>query len=340
MPFNDVLWSFAPIELSSNDLASVELILILTTLLLAVLAQIAPVTPPPMSAEEFVGDSAEVVETGTDRADRMTVPVTIAGQGPYQFFVDTGSQSTVLSQELGDQLDLPSDGNATLVSVAERTQVELVQLDGLELGSRVIDGLRAPLLNRRALGADGIIGIDSLQDLRVLIDFRENLLAIVESEQPDRADGFEIVVRARTKLGRLIVTNAEIDGIDTVVIVDTGAQASIGNLSLQRRLRSKKGDQFSGEDVVGAHFNANFGKTRSLTVGDVVLPGIAIGFSDVLIFEELGLKNKPAVLLGMHDLRSFDRVAIDFSERKLLLDLPEGVLRPSKPLGPRSATRL
>ena len=39
-------------------------------------------------------------------------------------------------------------------------------------------------------------------------------------------------------------------------------------------------------------------------------------------FEALGLNRKPALLLGMQDLRSFDRVAIDFSTRRILFDLP------------------
>lgn len=300
----------------------------------------APEVAPAMEADEFAGQDVEVLEAGIDTARRMTIPVMIDGNGPYRFFVDTGSQSTVVSRELGDQLNLPHDGMATLVSVAERTRVDLVQLDGLELGSRVIDGLSAPMVRRRDLGADGIIGIDSLQDLRVQLDFRENTLAVVDSRRPGMADGYEIVVRARTKLGRMIVTNAEIDGISTVVIIDTGAQASIGNLALKRRLRGRADTPVVGMDVVGTRFDANFGKTRKLRVGDIVMPQILIGYSDALVFSELGLANKPALLLGVQDLRLFDRVAIDFAERKVLFDLPAGVRREPPMMGIHHASKL
>ena len=290
--------------------------------LLPLMAQVVAEPPPVIDVEGFPSSDTEVIDTSIDRALRMTLPVMIGAEGPFDFFVDTGSQSTVLSRDVGKKLDLPSDGTATLVSVAKRTQVDLVQLDGLMLGNRVINGLSAPLLERRNLGADGIIGIDSLQDFRVLLDFRDNTLAVVESEQVRRNSGYEIVVRAQTKLGRMLVTNARLDGIETVVIIDTGSQASIGNFALKNRLRRKNGEQVEGIDVVGAAIDARFQFARELRIGNVMLPRLPIAFSDALIFKELGLKNRPAILLGMQDLRGFDRVAIDFAERKVLFDLP------------------
>ena len=309
-------------------------------LLLPVFAQSAADAPPVIDVEGFPSTDTEVLDAGVDRGLRMTLPVMIDGQGPFEFFVDTGSQSTVISRDVGRKLDLPSDGSATLVSVAKRTKVDLVQLDGLLLGSRVIDGLSAPVLDRADLGADGIIGIDSLQDFRVLLNFRDNTLAVVESEQVRRDSGFEIVVRAQTKLGRMIVTNADIDGIETVIIIDTGAQASIGNPVLQRRLRGQVGDQVAGKDVVGARIDARFEIARDLRMGKVILPRVPIAFSDALIFKELGLRNRPAILLGMQDMRAFDRVAIDFAERKVLFDLPSRFRRGSGTTLLASRTRI
>ena len=297
--------------------------------LLPLMAQLSTQSPPVIDVEGFPSTDTEVLDANIDRSLRMTLPVMIDGHGPFKFFVDTGSQSTVISKDVSRQLDLPSDGSATLVSVARRTQVDLVQLDGLMLGNRVINGLSAPLLDRAHLGADGIIGIDSLQDFRVLLDFRDNTLAVVESDRAPRNTGYEIVVRAKTKLGRMIVTNAEIDGIDTVVVIDTGAEASIGNPVLQRRLRGRTGDQVRGKDVVGATIDARFEIARDLRMGKVMLPLVPIAFSDALIFEELGLQNKPAILLGMQDMRAFDRVAIDFAENKVLFDLPSRFRRGS-----------
>ena len=282
----------------------------------------AQAAPPIIDAEGFPSTDTEVLDTGTDRATRMTLPVMIGKDGPYDFFIDTGAQATVVSRELGEQLNLPSDGSATLVGIASRNKVQLVQLDGLLLGSRTIDGLTAPLLERRHLGADGIIGLDSLQDLRVLLDFREGIMAVVDATTRSSDRGYDIIVRARSRLGRMIVTDAEIDGVSTTIIVDTGSQASIGNPMLKRRLHSRSEDQVTGLDVNGATIEAKYDQVDRLRIGNVQIGNIPIAFSDALVFEELGLNDRPALILGMQDLRLFDRVAIDFVQQKILFDLP------------------
>ena len=40
-------------------------------------------------------------------------------------------------------------------------------------------------------------------------------------------------------------------------------------------------------------------------------------------FAALGLDRRPALMLGIRELRLFNRVAIDFSTRKVLFDLPK-----------------
>ncbi|MFX9093446.1 hypothetical protein ABTN25_20120, partial [Acinetobacter baumannii] len=82
------------------------------------------------------------------------------------------------------------------------------------------------------LGADGIIGLDSLQGQRVLLDFRAGRMAIGEVADLGGTRGFEIVVQARRRSGQLIMTDAIIDGVKTDIIIDTGSDTSIGNRAL------------------------------------------------------------------------------------------------------------
>jgi hypothetical protein len=53
---------------------------------------------------------------------------------------------------------------------------------------------------------------------------------------------------------------------------------------------------------------------------------VAIAYTDAPAFKALKLDSRPALLLGMRDLRSLDRLAIDFSTRRILFDIPTGVL--------------
>lgn len=284
---------------------------------------------PPLTAEAAAGTGplapspdAELLEAVADPYDRMTVPVTIEGHGPFQFMIDTGAQATVVTRELGARLSLAPAGRATVVGMASRIPVDLVRLDGLSFAARVIDNLAVPALEARHIGADGILGLDSLQDLRVMIDFREATIAVDTARALGGNSGYEIIVRARRRLGRLIITEATVDGVKTAVIVDTGAQGSIANLALMRRLRARERDRAESTDVNGQSLVGAVDYARSLRIKDMELSNIAIMFADSPAFEALGLADHPAMVLGMRDLRIFDRVAIDFEARTVLFDMP------------------
>ena len=61
---------------------------------------------------------AQDLKLRKDIDDRMTVPVRLAGAGPYQFLVDTGADRTAVSRELVTKLALPSAGDAQLHSIS------------------------------------------------------------------------------------------------------------------------------------------------------------------------------------------------------------------------------
>jgi predicted aspartyl protease len=273
----------------------------------------APFAEPP---------GADLVETEYDRYQRMTIPVTIDGQGPFRFMIDTGSQATVVTRELSEQLALESAGTGTLVGMASTRVVPLVELHGLEFANRIFDNLTSPLLEAQNIGADGIIGIDSLQDLRVLINFRQDTISVADADAQDGSNGYEIVVRARRKLGQLIITDAEVDGIRTALIIDTGAQYSYGNLALRERLRMRRGETIVSTDVNGVKHIGDAMFARKLEIGRLSLKDLPIAFADSPAFHALGYGDRPALSLGMLHLRAFDRIAIDFSARKVFFDLP------------------
>jgi hypothetical protein len=52
-----------------------------------------------------------------------------------------------------------------------------------------------------------------------------------------------------------------------------------------------------------------------------------VAITDSEVFRRLGLEDKPALLLGMDVLRSFERVSVDFANRKVRFRLPGEALR-------------
>lgn len=290
----------------------------------------APVVTPP--TEEVAGGGAETIALGSERYSRLTVPVTIQGHGPFRFMIDTGAQATVVSRSLADRLELGGREKATLVGMASRMPTETVGIPDVRLGSRNFYIRTAPLVEAANLGeADGILGVDSLQHQRVLFDFEDRSLHVADAEELGGNRGFDIVVKAREKLGQLIITEADLDGVKVAVIVDTGAQGSLGNdLLLEKLRRAKALDDTALTDINGVQVGGKMRIGRELVLGRAQIRNFPITFVESPVFQALGLDKRPTLVLGMSELHLFRRVAIDFRAKRVLFDLPKSV-------GPKSA---
>src|SRR5690606_31863811 len=94
-------------------------------------APVATPVPAPAPADssalldKMAGAAGETIESITDYYQRMTVPVTIEGQGPFRFMIDTGAQATVVTRGLSDRLGLKPLGSATVVGMASAQRVQL-----------------------------------------------------------------------------------------------------------------------------------------------------------------------------------------------------------------------
>lgn len=297
----------------------------LTLALACLSAQAAANEPPPLSLSQPLPDT-DLVQAGKDRSERLTVPVRIGASGPFDFLIDTGAERTVLSREVAATLGLVPTGSATVVGVAGSHPVELVDVDELSLGKRTFYGLNAPLLEEEHIGADGIVGLDSLQDQRVLIDFTSRRIAIGDAGQLGGTRGFEIVVKARRRSGQLIMANAIVDGVSTDIVIDTGSDSSIGNMALRNAL-SRRGKTSDTQllSVTGQSIDAVIALALRIDVGGLQLQNTPLAFADAPVFHRLGLARRPAMLMGMAQLRLFRRVAIDFATRRILFDLPATV---------------
>lgn len=279
-------------------------------------------------------DDSRTEEVGLrrDEGDRMTVAVTVAGSGPYRFLVDTGAERTVISRELASRLNLDAGESTILHSVMGRNQVDTVFIPDLKVSTNSVSVVDAPALDASNIGADGMLGIDSLRSQRVTFDFKAKTMAITSASTPiGREDGDTIIVRAKTRKGRLIFTDAFVDGRKVTVIVDTGSQVTIGNLALENALSKRKSAGFPQpitiESVTGEKMTAKVATLKTVDVGGLHINSLAIAFADAHIFRQLKLDQKPTLLLGMNAMKAFDRITIDFASRKVRFRLPGTSMR-------------
>jgi len=299
---------------------------------------VQPLPPqPPIAAQQSMQQDtqtalAEELGFGIDQT-RMTVPVTIGGGGPFRFVVDTGSERTVLSQELAATLGLAAGRRVRVTAMSGTVPVSTVIVPDIVVGApkagAQMTGARieAPVLFERHLGASGLVGIDTLQGKAVEIDFARNVMTVFPATRRTRREYFgrdDIVIRAKNLLGQLVVTDAQYGGRKIRVVIDTGSVVSMGNIALQRLVAKSSGPMTTVRllSVTGAELEAQYNVVTGVKVGEIKLANLPIAFSDAAPFARLGLADRPALLLGMDALHLFGQVRIDFANRELHLAQP------------------
>ncbi len=286
-----------------------------------------PATLPAPATHGIVDPAAETLALEQERYRRFTLPVLVEGTGPFAFLIDTGSEATAITHEIRDLAKLTPAGKATLVGMASRRQVELANVGRIDFGTNSYSNFSAPVLERANVGADGIIGLDALQDFRVLIDFRKETISVEDASVKEGRGGFEIVVRAKSRLGQLLITDALVEGVRATVIIDTGAQASLGNLALRERIRARRAEAVVTTDVNGVGIIGELAIVRTLSIEGLALTDVPLTFADAPAFEALSLNDEPVLSIGMQHLALFDRVAIDFDRKRIAFDVPADVAR-------------
>lgn len=312
---------------------------------LAIGASPAPVAAPSAVPPPALPDAA-IAPTGQeiipiiqpfdlDATRRMAVPVMVEGKGPFSFLVDTGAERTVIAEELARRLGLAKGARLRLATIGSTAIVPSFQIASLEMTNLRLLPFDAPAFAGRHIGAPGLIGVDMLEKRRVLIDFRNETMQILETRyraRPIIHSPDAIIVTARNSAGRLILSDARIGGRRIDVIVDTGAQSSVGNLALQQLIVKRRQNRLpliptvlnavSGEEVAAMRTVVKTIEINGLNVND-----LAISFADSQAFRALGLNDRPALLLGMDGLAVFDRIEIDFPNKRVVFDLPSSAAR-------------
>lgn len=303
----------------------------------------APAVPPAAGAAtpDMVVDPATgalipfIQPFDLDATRRMAVEVTIGGQGPFSFLVDTGAERTVIARELADRLKLAPGEQLRLATIGGSATVPSFRVAALQMTDLQLKGLTAPAFYGRHIGAAGLIGVDMLEDRRVLIDFRKQHMEILATRKraaPIIRDDDAIVVTARNAAGRLILSDARLDGKRIDLIVDTGAQTSVGNLALQRLVAARRANRVPFVEttlsaVTGEAVPATRTAIKRITVKGLDINDLPVSFADSQAFRALGLDDRPALLLGMDSMSLFDRIEIDFPNRRVVFDLPSGANR-------------
>ena len=270
------------------------------------------------------------VNTATDAAGHLTVDVHINGHGPYHFVVDTGADRTILASEVAVELGLSRGEQVMLKGVVRAVLTETVSIRTMTFGSITKKRLIVPTLSRSLLDADGYLGLDFLDGHRVTFDFRNHLLEVSEPRSRFAANWVqenEARIRASGSSGHLKALDCMVDGVPATAFIDSGAEVTAANGPLLAALARRNPDfretggirliDITGGEILGTVAVVNrIRLTEALIFSDCPLV-----IADFLVFDVWGLRQRPALLIGMNLLRQFGRVSIDYGLRELRFDL-------------------
>ena len=297
---------------------------------------------PPAELDDTLAIGGTEID-GRKVASRMTVQVRVNGSGPYKFVVDSGADTSVVGERIAAALKLPAGRRTILNSITDSQLVDRVLVEELQLGPTKVTDLEVPVLRERDLGAEGMLGLDSLVEQRLMLDFEKRLITVDDGRTPLPRYDDEIVVTARMRRGQLILAQVRADRQQLEAVVDTGSEITIGNFALRDKLLRRDPSRFSEIEVTGVTgttMKLQIARINRLQIGGIVLTDVPIAFADIPPFHVFGMNDKPALLLGTDVMENFRKVSLDFHDRKVRFQLRKcssgAVLRTS----PGHATRL
>jgi predicted aspartyl protease len=276
-------------------------------------------------------DSNAAVAAKADDQDHLTIETMIDGRGPFRFVVDTGADRTVISDDVARRMGLAGGDQVLVEGIVRTIPAGTVLVRELAFGPVVRHDMAVPVLPRALLGADGYLGLDAVDGYRVTFDFASHLLRVDRSETSasDAAVMMTSGVRlpATGDFGHLKTIRCSVDGIRATAFIDSGAQVTIGNPELARALLTQDSAIHRTEGTVpltgvtGGYVQGQVTAIQSVQLRELTFSIPQIVIADLQIFEIWGLRDTPALLIGMNYLNRFARVTVDYGTKQFRFDL-------------------
>lgn len=279
----------------------------------------------PTTAESQAPGPLYAAPTRVDRAGRVIAAVLVNGRGPFRFILDTGANSSALAPRMVELLGLPVDQEAAVRvhGVTGSAILPAVRIDSLRAGDIELRDVRLPVLAEQVFaGADGILGVDGLKAARIEVDFTRDRVTIGRSSHSRAPRGF-LAVPVRLENNGLLMMTGRVGRVPVHVIIDTGAERTLGNAPLRDAIEHRVSPWDRGESsVIGVTEDVRTGATfqaPEISIGKARLRNLSVTFDDLHVFDVWGLSGAPALLVGMDLLGTLQQFVVDYPRREFQL---------------------
>lgn len=242
----------------------------------------------------------------------LLMPVTIAGQGPFTFILDTGASHTAISAVVAQQLGFQSEWEDTddVQALTTRFEAERFALEAFQFGAEPptrIHSVIIPVSDGQPGHVAGLLGVDAIRGDRYQVNFARARL-LIDPAPPERSDGAIDPSGLLIGEARLLRVRRPVH-----VMLDSGSARTIANIPLRRltgsghmMLRTIEVGGIDGRDAE----DAGQLSLRQFRLGGLCFPALRVLQSDLDIFRHLGWRDEPAIVVGM-DLLQYAEITVD-----------------------------
>jgi predicted aspartyl protease len=255
----------------------------------------------------------------------ILVPVSVNEKEFYDFILDTGAGTSLLSTELARNLQVEDAKMKEGQTAGGKVTVHLGNVESLAIGTAKVKNVEVGIVDlsdlSRAVGAkiDGDIGYNYLKNFRVTIDYKNNTLRLAQGryETVGQASLSEVGFRRAHPAKPLVLIQALVNGSDTYEFaLDTGSSTTMISPDFAKHLKIQGVPIPPISTGGGNKISASVGNLASLAVGQAQVQNLP-----VVVADSFGMLNQATGasingIIGYNFLKEF-ALTIDYPSEKI-----------------------
>ena len=219
----------------------------------------------------------------------ILLPVQVNGDGPFEFILDTGAGTSLLSSDLAKKLKIKIISTKEGQSAGGKISVSLAKVDSLALGQAKLDDLDVGIVDLSHIGKaigtriDGDVGYNFLKHFRIAIDYHDCEIRFDEPrriERLGRSAKAEVPMRLASLAKPLLLVEVRANGHGPFQFaIDTGTSTTAITPDLAKQLgvvSSPIGNATTG----GAQVAVTAGSLKSFQVGGAKMEDLTVVVAD------------------------------------------------------------
>jgi predicted aspartyl protease len=250
----------------------------------------------------------------------ILLPVQVNGSGPFEFILDTGAGTSLLSSDLAKQLKVKIVGSKEGQSAGGKVAVSLAKTESLAVGETELHDVDVGIVDLSHIGktiganVDGDLGYNFLKHFRLTIDYCN---CEVRLDDPKRVENFgrsaktEVPMRLASPAKPLILVDVHANGRGPFQFaIDTGTSTTAITPELAKKFGIKS-SPVGPATTGGAHVDVAGGKLQSFQIGGAKIDNMAVVVADFFVMLSDAIGAKLDGIVGYNFLRNY-KVVIDY----------------------------